>query len=882
MSEIAEHLTLALADRYRIERELGAGGMATVYLAEDLKHGRKVAIKVLRPELAAVIGAERFLREIKTIATLQHSHILGLIDSGEVRGTAYYVMPFVEGESLRDRLNREKQLPIGDAVRIATEVASALDYAHRHGVIHRDIKPENILLHDGQALVADFGIALAVSSAGGNRMTETGMSLGTPHYMSPEQAMGEREITARSDVYALGCVAYEMLTGEPPFTGNTAQAIVARVLTESPRSLTGQRRTIPPEVESAVLTALEKLPADRFGSAAEFAAALRGEGTRERRTVGMAGARLVPLSTGSRMLWIGLLTAGLGLAMTAGYFLGRNKPASRPLRASLSPPPGCKFASVSLSNLVQISPDGSMVAFVAKCGDGEAMWIRNLVTGEVRELTGTGDAAYPFWAPDSRSLGFFVKDKLKRVDLQSGAVRDLTSVVAGRGGSWSTANIILYAPDITGPIYQIPAEGGTPEPATVIGPDSARVTHRLPYFLPDGRNFVFAQGFLNGRLGTVRAGRIGSTENRILLNFPTNVAYAGGRLLYVQDGLLMAQSFDPGSAKLSGGAVSLIPGLETWPFKYLGNFSIALSTDLLVYQPATVSRARVSWFDPRSGKLTPVLEPGPFRAARVSPKGDHILFERGDRDGSLTDVWLYEPVSQAWSRVTSHPDLYYEFVWSPDGGRIGFTGANDSIARIVTLDRSSTTEFPVHGKNTQPMSEWSPDGTFFVGWQQVAATGFDLMVTPLAKQLAPRVLYSTPGNETSPRLSPDGKLLAFISDQSGKAEVFLTRMPDAKGLWQVPASEIEQLAGFRGGLAWGRNGRELYFLSAEGQLMSVAVTDAGGVSLGRPVAYTGAPRHIISFDTAPDGRLLLVCDEAPGQLPLALVEHWPTMLDSAR
>src|SRR6185436_9219405 len=284
MTTDPDRLTAALADRYRIERELGQGGMATVYLAQDLKHDRKVAVKVLRPELAAVIGAERFLAEIKTTANLQHPHILPLFDSGAADSFLYYVMPFIDGESLRDRLNREKQLPIGEAVRIATEVASALHYAHRHGVIHRDIKPENVLLHDGQALVADFGIALAASKASGSRMTETGMSLGTPHYMSPEQAMGEREITARSDIYALGAVLYEMLTGEPPFTGSTAQAVVARVLTESPRSLTAQRHTIPMVVESAVLTALEKLPADRFGSAAEFAAAFRGEGTREHLT----------------------------------------------------------------------------------------------------------------------------------------------------------------------------------------------------------------------------------------------------------------------------------------------------------------------------------------------------------------------------------------------------------------------------------------------------------------------------------------------------------------------------------------------------------------------------------------------------------------------
>ena len=281
MTDPGSHLSTALADRYRIERELGAGGMATVYLAQDLKHDRKVAIKVLRPELAAVIGAERFLREIKTIATLQHPHILGLIDSGEVDGTAYYVMPFVEGESLRDRLTREKQLPIGDAVRLATEVAAALDYAHRHGVIHRDIKPENILLHDGSALVADFGIALAVSSAGGgSRMTETGMSLGTPHYMSPEQAMGEREITARSDIYALGCVLYEMLTAEPPFEGATAQAIVARVLTESP---------------SRAPAAAEERPAPRGGCGAHRAGEAAGGSLRERqglrRGAGRSGLR---------------------------------------------------------------------------------------------------------------------------------------------------------------------------------------------------------------------------------------------------------------------------------------------------------------------------------------------------------------------------------------------------------------------------------------------------------------------------------------------------------------------------------------------------------------------------------------------------------------
>src|SRR3954468_22841584 len=280
MTESVEQVQRAFT-AHTIERELGSGGMATVYLAHDKKHDRKVAIKILHAELAAVLGAERFLQEIKLTANLQHPHILGLIDSGligddagELRGRPYYIMPFVEGDSLRQRLDKEQQLPVSDSVRIATEVAGALDYAHRHGVIHRDIKPENILLHDGSAIVADFGIALAITHAGGARITQTGLSLGTPGYMSPEQAMGERTITARSDIYSLGAVTYEMLSGEPPFTGPTVQAVVARVMTEEPRPLTIQRRNAPANVPAAVSRALEKIPADRFASAHEFADAL--------------------------------------------------------------------------------------------------------------------------------------------------------------------------------------------------------------------------------------------------------------------------------------------------------------------------------------------------------------------------------------------------------------------------------------------------------------------------------------------------------------------------------------------------------------------------------------------------------------------------------
>ncbi|MDH4335559.1 MAG: serine/threonine-protein kinase, partial [Chloroflexota bacterium] len=410
-----ERLRASLADRYRIEQELGAGGMATVYLAEDLKHHRKVAIKVLRPELAAVIGAERFLAEIRTTANLQHPHILALIDSGDTEGMLWYVMPYVAGESLRDRITREKQLPVADAVRIATEVAGALDYAHRHKVIHRDIKPENILLHDGSALVADFGIALAASSGAGTRMTETGMSLGTPHYMSPEQAMGEREITARSDVYALGAITYEMLVGEPPFNGPTAQAIIARVMTEDPRALTTQRKTIPPGVEAAIFTALEKLPADRYATAAEFASALADAGTTSRRTTQASHA--AQPGTRRAQLLFPVAAVLFGVAALWGWL--RPAPTEPPSRQRVVfwRAPFSDFLNPSAQRIdsrIAISPDGGYIVFADSAGGDTQLFLKGRNETRATPIAGTEGGSGPFFSPDGQWIGYFVHGGILR------------------------------------------------------------------------------------------------------------------------------------------------------------------------------------------------------------------------------------------------------------------------------------------------------------------------------------------------------------------------------------------------------------------------------------------------------------------------------------
>jgi len=494
VTDTIDRLQPALGDRYRIERELGAGGMATVYLAEDVKHDRKVALKVLRPELAAVIGAERFLKEIKLTANLQHPHILGLIDSGEADGLLWYVMPFIEGESLRDRLTREHQLPVADAVRLTREVASALDYAHRQGVVHRDIKPENILIHDGQALVADFGIALAVSSAGGTRMTETGMSLGTPHYMSPEQAMGEREITPRSDVYALGCVTYEMLVGEPPFTGPTAQSIVARVMTEEPRGLTIQRRTVPPHVEAAVHTALAKLPADRFASAADFAAALANPAYTQAGMEGESAAAAGPGRFARRpVVVVGAvaLVAGIALGMVLRPQAGPSRDVVRIMMAL--PDSG---AIRPIANLrIAISPDGRRIAYIGPDGaGGSGLWVREMNEIEGKLLPGTSGAEAPFFSPDGASIGFFVAPggsagDIKVTPASGGMVRTVLADSARPfGGDWGDDDAIYFDGPKAG-VARVPAIGGAVTYVSL--PDTSDAggasEHDYPDVLPGAR-----------------------------------------------------------------------------------------------------------------------------------------------------------------------------------------------------------------------------------------------------------------------------------------------------------------------------------------------------------------------------------------------------------
>ena len=452
-SDTVARLNAALEGRYRIDRELGEGGMAMVYLADDLRHERKVALKVLKPELAAVVGADRFLAEIKTTANLQHPHILPLFDSGEADSFLFYVMPYVEGESIRELITKEKQLGVKDALSITRKVSDALDYAHEHGVVHRDIKPGNVLLSErGEPLVADFGIALAVAQAGGGRITETGLSLGTPHYMSPEQATGDRDVDARSDVYALGCVLYEMLSGRPPFSASTAQGVLVQILTTDPPSITGLRRTVPLHVEGVLARALEKLPADRFKSAAEFTRALDDEtfvyaprpmATDPGRPAVQAPAPVQEVAAPKKGRDFRLIAAvGVAAVMTgiAAWGWLQPEPEVNTIRVSTSDP-AVKFPPGSGERLA-ISRDGSMIAVATSEAGVDGLLIRRADERNFGVISGTEGATTPTFSPDGQWLAFSAGGEIKRVEVEGGPV--LPIAAGAVGAHWGTDDKLVF------------------------------------------------------------------------------------------------------------------------------------------------------------------------------------------------------------------------------------------------------------------------------------------------------------------------------------------------------------------------------------------------------------------------------------------------------
>lgn len=586
----------ALAERYHLERELGRGGMATVHLAHDLRHDRDVAIKVLHADLGAALGGERFLAEIRTTARLQHPHILPLLDSGEAGGLLYYVMPVVTGETLRARLERERQLPVEDAIRISREVADALHHAHLRGVVHRDIKPENILLQDGHAMVADFGIALAVQQAGGERMTQTGLSLGTPQYMSPEQAMGERNIDARSDLYALAAITYEMLVGEAPFTGPSVQAIVARVMTEEPRSLTMQRRAIPESVEDAVLQGLEKLPADRQGTVAEFATALTsgqsGSHRRARRAPAMADS---PRRLGTALVaGLALVASGVAVGRLMGGAAAPGPESSRHWNVLLPEQVPLALTGPGPMGIwqlaIDISPAGDRLAYIASHGETTVLAVRPLDRDSAVVIPGTEGAFHPIFSPDGRWIAYFAGNELRKVQVDGGNAVTLTTVERPSGAAWPTDDELIVFQQDGFQFRRVKASGGGD---TTILLDSQ---FGAPFVLPDGEWVVghLGSGQLammsltdTSMLAITRRGVIALDSVRLddlMIGFSPKYVSSGHLVFGSGDGGLTALPFDPDKRRVLGGPVPVVSRVRIE--EGFGSAQYAISPDgTLIYVP---------------------------------------------------------------------------------------------------------------------------------------------------------------------------------------------------------------------------------------------------------------------------------------------------------
>jgi serine/threonine-protein kinase len=877
-ADAVERLNAALRGRYRIESELGEGGMAMVYLADDLKHERKVALKVLKAELAAVVGAERFLAEIKTTANLQHPHILPLFDSGEADGFLYYVMPYVEGESLRDRLDSEKQLPVDEAVRIAADVAEALHAAHERGVIHRDIKPANILLQAGKPVLSDFGIALAVGAAGGGRLTETGLSLGTPHYMSPEQATGDLSVSAPTDIYALGCVLYEMLVGEPPYTGSTAQAVLGKIVTGNAEPVTKLRPSVPENVDAAIRRALEKVPADRFGSAKDFARATADPGFRHE--VGGGAVRPTPIDQGpwKRVaLALGSTTvlalAGLGIAL-----FGPSAP-DPVARYAVQLPSGHDITDVYGSSLT-IAPDGSAIVYVGpgEGGSGQQLWLRRRDALLPTPLAGTEDSSNPVFSPDGESIAFVagLGEGLRIVSVRGGpSIEILTGRVSRAGGlSWSDDGHIYLAGE---GLLRVPESGG---PVEVLVPEDVSETILWPEALPDGRGVLFTTrdglSASSAPRSEISVFDSESGSRRMLLEGELARYTRSGHILYAGgDGALSVVPFNVRSLELTGRPAGITTGLPTRLFAGAHDLDVSqYGTLVYVAQGGDRDEYRRPVWVSRDGVAQPVDTAWTWSwiFPALAPDGSRVAVTR-TRTGGPSEVWIKELDAGPATRLTLDPAGGERPSWTPDGEAVMFSSARggnpDRWTRRADGGGQAELTLDVGGGVTESL--WSPEGD----WLVYRDGGAGIWAVPTSPGGRAVKLVEPEARISSLTMSPDGRFLAYSSAVTGESEVYVVSFPEvASGRWQISTGGGTESR-------WSPVGDEIFFRDGAGNMVTVPVQMESGFNFAGPRILFPASGYLASgttnqmYDVSPDGQRFFMAERpsGAGTSQLILVEN---------
>ena len=869
---------------YEIIAPLGAGGMGEVYKARDTRLERTVAIKVLNSTLVASPNLKtRFEREAKTISQLNHPNICTLYDVGHEDDTDYLVMEFLQGESLAERLKRGP-IPLKELVSIGCDIADALERAHRAGIVHRDLKPGNVMLTKTGAKLLDFGLAKpgAVGAAAGSAsapllsaamtltsptpqqspLTQQGALVGTVQYMSPEQIQG-MEADTRSDIFALGAMFYEMATGKRPFEGKSQIKVASAILEDEPQPVSAVLKTSPPALDRLVRTCLAKSPDERFQSALDVKLELKWLSTEQ------PGA--VPRE--ARFSWWLTYVALAALAIMAAFLLWMraSQPAQRTMHFTAALP--------SSARSMAIAPDGQTVALVSYREDTHrvGLFLYEIGANDAKPLSGTDGATFPFWAPDGRAIGFFANGKLKRFDLDSASVRTLCDAPNGRGGTWSKTGVILFTPrgTLNEGIVSVSDSGGVPTKFNYPVATGSENSYRWPVFLPDGKHYLFLAANIRGNIeqNNLYVGSVDNpSEKHLLTKTVYNGDYANGYVFFVRDGAIQAQKLDLGSYKLTGDVLRIFDNVKQQSRIMYAAF--AASGDVVIAQEAgEVSLSSLTWYN-RSGKTTSdSVPPDTYGNLAIAPDGKYVAIDKTDTTNENTDVFIYDLARASFRRLTFDPSIDSVPVWSPDRGRIAFSSSRGRNFEVYVKPADGSQperELPLPaGVDALPL-DWSRDGHSLL---YLAPP--DLWIYSFADGKARLFLKATSSLKTA-QFSPDGKWVAYASNESGRWEVYVTSFPDANGKWQVSTDGGEQPR-------WRGDGREIYFLSAEAKLMAVSVDTTNQFQAGTPtVLFQTDPREQVAtteqvvYDVSRDGQQFLVNSKYDNGSahPMSVILNW--------
>jgi eukaryotic-like serine/threonine-protein kinase len=876
--------------------------MGEVYRARDTRLGRDVAIKVLPEHLSSNPDVRaRFEREAKTVSGLNHPHICTLHDVGREGDTDFLVMELIEGETLATRVAKGA-LPVGETLRIGVQIADALDRAHRAGVIHRDLKPGNIMLTKSGAKLMDFGLARATSLVGGGQatgvtvgmmtqsptvgqpLTAEGTIIGTFQYMAPEQLEG-KETDARVDLWALGCVLYEMATGNRAFDGKSQASLITSIMGSQPAPISTVMPVTPPALDRLVSAMLTKDPADRVQSAHDVKLQLQwmADGGSSTGAPAMASGAAAARRRANVIPWI---VAGVAILAAAamGWQSTRHTEVTAPsVHATITPPPGVLYSSSTDSPLpLAISRDGRMIAFCARTGEGpDMLWVRSIDAADARPIPGTEGAEGPFFSPDGKSIGFFARGHMKRVDVAGGAVVPLLDPVDPRGASWNPDGTILFGMSAIGPLWKIGEDGGGAEPVTVLDSTRAETTHRYPCYLPDGKHFLYlarASGAGAGRSPTVFVGAIGSSERTPVLEVASNVAYASGCLLYIREGVLVAQKFDPKTFNVSGGAVPLVED-PRWDERFSrAVYAVSDNGVLVCMTGRNQTRTQLQWID-RSGALIATIgEPADYTyggTPELSPDGVYSVMPIANRERGTSDIWIVDLTNGRRRRLTVDQEDHSYSIWHPGGGKVLVSTGAAVTATFswYTMDGAELESVAYGGQGFVWPRSVSPDGRTVLLDAPDVGRGKETDMELVSFDGDKRATAILPGEgiQAKGQFSPSGRFFAYQSDESGRFEVYVAAYPSG-GKWQVSQEGGSEAR-------WRDDERELFYVDRDNFIVSVEITTADGTfdagSTNRLFPFHGAGGEF-RYDVSADGKRFLVTSALAENLalPVTVITDW--------